>query len=67
VPILNNVVLNCFIFLKGVHVDLFTSSPKPLGCDFMQSIDDYMTLKDEVYVLWVKKCRAMSKSASSSK
>jgi hypothetical protein len=30
-PILNNVVIDCFIFLNGVHVELFTPPPKLLG------------------------------------
>jgi hypothetical protein len=66
--ILNNVVINHFIFLKGVHVELFPPSSKPLGCDFNQWIDDYMTSKDIEYVTWVKKNRvAISKGRSNNK
>jgi hypothetical protein len=66
--ILNNVVINHFIFLKGVHVELFPPSSKPLGCDFKQWIDDYMTSKDIEYVTWVKKNRvAISKGRSNNK
>jgi hypothetical protein len=32
--ILNIVVINRFIFVKGVRVTLFPPPPKPLGCDF---------------------------------
>jgi hypothetical protein len=64
--ILNNVVVNHFISFKGVRVELFPLPPKPSGCDFMQRIDDYMTVKDEEYVAWVNKCSAMRKGASSS-
>jgi hypothetical protein len=32
-PILNDVIINRFIFLKGVHVELFPLPPKPSGCD----------------------------------
>jgi hypothetical protein len=47
---------------------LFPPPPKPLGCDFKQWIDDYMTPKDIEYVVWVKKIKvAMRKGASSSK
>jgi hypothetical protein len=66
--ILNIVVINRFIFLKGVRVTLFPPPPKPPGCDFKQWIDDYMTLKDIEYAMWVKKNKAaMRKGASSSK
>jgi hypothetical protein len=66
--ILNLVVINRFIFLKGVHVMLFPPPPKLAGCDFKQWIDDYMTLNDIEYVAWVKKNRtAMGKGGSSSK
>jgi hypothetical protein len=37
--ILNKVVMNHFIFLKGVHVMLFPPPPKSLGCDLKQWID----------------------------
>jgi hypothetical protein len=33
-PILNSVIINHFIFLKGVHVELFPPPQKLLGCDF---------------------------------
>jgi hypothetical protein len=65
--IVNNVIINCFIFLKGIHVHLFPLPPKPPGCDFKQWIDDYMTSKDIEYVAWVKKNATMSKGASSNK
>jgi hypothetical protein len=66
--ILNLVVINRFIFLKGVHVTLFPPPPKPQGCDFKEWIDDYMTPKDIEYMTWVKKNRAtMSKGGSSCK
>jgi hypothetical protein len=66
--ILNLVVINHFIFLKGVHITLFPPSPKPSGCNFKRWIDDYMTPNDIEYVAWVKKNRAtMSKGGSSSK
>jgi hypothetical protein len=46
---------------------LFPPPPKPLGCDFKQCLDDYMTPKDIEYVAWVKKNKAaMRKGASSS-
>jgi hypothetical protein len=67
VSILNNVVINHFIFLKGVHVELFPPPPKPSGCDFKQWINDYMTPSDEEYMVWVKKNSDMRKGASSSK
>jgi hypothetical protein len=66
-PIVTNVVINHFIFLKGVRVDLFPPPPNPLGCDFKQWIDDYMTPTDEEYVGCVKKNGAMRKGVSSSK
>jgi hypothetical protein len=66
VPI-NNVIIKHFIFLKGVHVELFPPPSKPSGCDFKQWIDDYMTPSDEVYMAWVKKNSDMRKGASSSK
>jgi hypothetical protein len=53
-------------FFNGVCVELFPPPPKPLGCDFKQWIDDYMTPRDEEYVAWVKKNGAMRKGASSS-
>jgi hypothetical protein len=66
--ILNKVIINCFIFFKGVHVTLFPPPLKPPGCDFKEWIDDYMTPKDIEYVTWVKKNRAdMSKGGSNSK
>jgi hypothetical protein len=65
--ILNNVVSNCFLVFKGVHIKIFPPPPKPLGCDFKKWIDDYMTPRDEEYVTWVKKNGAMRKGASSSK
>jgi hypothetical protein len=66
--ILNNIVINRFIFLKDVRVELFPTPPKLPGCDFKQWIDDYMTPKDIEYVTWVGTIRAaMSKSGSSSK
>jgi hypothetical protein len=65
--ILNNVVINRFIFLKGVCIELFPPPPKPLGYDFKQWIDDYMIPCDEEYVEWVKKNGAMRKGASRSK
>jgi hypothetical protein len=34
VHILNNVVMNCFIILNGVCVELFPPPPEPPGCDF---------------------------------
>jgi hypothetical protein len=66
-PIVNIVIINCFIFLKGVRVDHFPPPPKPPGYDFKQWIDDYMTPKDIEYVAWVKQSAAMSKDVSSSK
>jgi hypothetical protein len=51
--IVNNVVINCYIFLYGVRAKLFSPPPKP-GCDFKKWIDDYMTPKDIEYVAWVK-------------
>jgi hypothetical protein len=66
--ILNIVIINRFIFLKGVRVTLFPPPPKPPQCDFKQWIDDYMTPKDIEYVMWIKKNKAaMRKGASSSK
>jgi hypothetical protein len=65
--ILNNVVINHFIFLKGIHAELFPPPPKPPGCDFKEWIDDYIILKHIEYVVWVKKNAAISKGASSSK
>jgi hypothetical protein len=54
--------------LKGVRVELFPPPPKPLGCDFKQWIDEYMTPKDIEHVTWVKKNRAvMSKGGSNNK
>jgi hypothetical protein len=54
--------------LKGVRAVLLPPPPKPLGYDFKQWIDDYMTLKDIEWVVWVKKNRAaMTKGGSSSK
>jgi hypothetical protein len=32
--ILNDFMIKRFIFLKGVHVELFPPPPKPPGCDF---------------------------------
>jgi hypothetical protein len=53
---------------KGVHVTLFPPPPKSMGCDFKQWINDYMTLKDIEYVVWVNKNKAaIRKGASSSK
>jgi hypothetical protein len=46
---------------------LFPPPLKPLGCDFKQWIDDYMTSKDIEYMVWVKKNVVMSMGASSSK
>jgi hypothetical protein len=66
--ILNKVIINCFIFLKGVHVTLFPPPPKLPGCDFKEWIDDYITPKDIEYMTWVKKNRAaMRKGGSNSK
>jgi hypothetical protein len=56
---INNVVINHFIFVKGIHAELFSSPPKPPRCDFQQWIDDYMTSSDKAYVAWVKKSGAM--------
>jgi hypothetical protein len=65
--ILNNVVSNCYIFLKGVHAELFPPPLKPSRCDFNEWIDDYMTPKGIEYVAWVKRNRvAMIKGGSSS-
>jgi hypothetical protein len=66
VSFLNDVVINCFSYLKGVRVELFPPPPKPSGCDFKQWIDDYKTPCDEEYMAWVKKNGAMRKGASSS-
>jgi hypothetical protein len=66
-PILNNVIINHFIFLKGILIELLPPPPKSSGCDFKQWIDDYMILKDINYVAWVKKNATMSKGASSKK
>jgi hypothetical protein len=65
--ILNNVVTNHFIFLKGLCVEFFPPPPKPSRCDFKQWIDDYMTLSGEEYVVWVKKNSVMRKGVSISK
>jgi hypothetical protein len=67
IAFLIDVVINYFIFLKGVRIELFPPSPKLSGSDFKQWIDDYMTPYDEEYVTWVKKNSAMRKGASSSK
>jgi hypothetical protein len=67
VLVLNNVVIKYFISFKGVHIELFPPPPKMSRCDFKYWIDDYMNLKDEEYVAWVKKCGAMRKGASSNK
>jgi hypothetical protein len=64
---INNVVINHFIFSKGVQIEILPPPPKPSGCDFKQWIDNYMTPSDEAYVAWVKKSGAMRKVASSSK
>jgi hypothetical protein len=64
---INNVIINRFIFLKGVCVELFPPPPNPSGCDFKQWIDDYMTPSNETFVVWVKKNGAMRKGVSSSK
>jgi hypothetical protein len=64
---INNVIINHFIFLKGVHVELFPPPPKSPRCDFKQWIDDYMTPSNEAYVTWVKKNDDIRKDASSSK
>jgi hypothetical protein len=66
--ILNIVVINRFIFLKGAHITLFPLPPKLSGCDFKQWINDYTTPKDIEYMKWVKKNKvAMRKGASNSK
>jgi hypothetical protein len=67
VHILNNVVINHFIILKGVRVELFPPTPKSTGSDFKQWIVDYKIPHDEEYVVWVKRNGAMRKGASSSK
>jgi hypothetical protein len=40
---------------------------KPSGYDFKQWIDDYMTLRDESYVAWIKEMGTTKRDASSSK
>jgi hypothetical protein len=47
---INNIIINHFIFLKGVHIELFPLPPKPPIYGFKQWIDDYMTPSDEAYV-----------------
>jgi hypothetical protein len=54
--IVNNVIINYFIFLKGVRIDLFPPPPKPSGCDFKQWIDDYMTPNDRVCDMGKEEC-----------
>jgi hypothetical protein len=44
---INNAIINQFIFLNGIRVELFLAPPKPPGYDFKQWIDDYMTPRDE--------------------
>jgi hypothetical protein len=65
--VINNVIINYFIFLKGVRIELFPPPPKPSGCDFKWWIDNYITPSDEAYVAWIKKSGAMRKGASNSK
>jgi hypothetical protein len=66
--IVNNVVINYYIFLQGAHAELFPPPSKLSGCDFKDWVDDYMTPKDIEYMTWVKRNEAaMSKGGSSSK
>jgi hypothetical protein len=66
--IVNNVVINRYIFLYGVHAKLFPPPPKLSGCDFKEWIDDYMTPKDIEYMAWVKGNKVvLRKGGSSSK
>jgi hypothetical protein len=44
-------MINHFIFLNNVHVDIFPPPPKPPGYDFKQWIGDFMTTSDEEYVV----------------
>jgi hypothetical protein len=65
--IINNVLSNSCLVFNGARVELFPPPLKPSGRDFKKWIDDYMTPRDEEYVVWVKKNSAIRKGASSSK